>query len=80
MPIDLLTLPPAEAERLAYAEGFPLASQLFARIDDITGERDSLLDEVRGLTERVEELRNQVHDLRDELCAARHERSYGSDD
>lgn len=30
--IDLMTLPASEAERIAYAEGFPMAAQLFARI------------------------------------------------
>jgi len=33
--IDLLTLEPSEAERLAYAEGFNMAAELFKRIDDL---------------------------------------------
>jgi hypothetical protein len=40
--IDLLNLEPAEAERIAYAEGFPMAAELFKRIDDLTRERDAL--------------------------------------
>lgn len=33
--IDLLALPPTEAERIAYAEGFTMAAELFARIADL---------------------------------------------
>ena len=39
MPLDLLKLEPAEAERIAYAEGFTMAAELFARIDALTAER-----------------------------------------
>jgi hypothetical protein len=35
MPLDLLTLPADEAERIAYTEGFTMAAQLFARIDEL---------------------------------------------
>ena len=48
--IDLLRLEAPEAERLAYAEGFPMAAQLFARIADLEAERDALesaLDDAR---------------------------------
>lgn len=33
--INLLTLPADEAERIAYTEGFTMAAQLFARIDEL---------------------------------------------
>ena len=44
--IDLLTLKPSEAERIAYAEGFTMAAELFARIDELTAERDALQQEL----------------------------------
>lgn len=42
--IDLLSIPASEAERLAYAEGFTMAAQLFQRIDDLTRQRDALIE------------------------------------
>lgn len=48
--IDLLKLEAPEAERLAYAEGFPMAAQLFARIAGLEAELDALksaLDDAR---------------------------------
>jgi hypothetical protein len=45
MPLDLLTLPATEAERLAYAEGFTMAAELFARIAELEAERDALQNE-----------------------------------
>ena len=33
--IDLTKLPPADAERIAYAEGFTGVGELFARISDL---------------------------------------------
>jgi hypothetical protein len=44
--IDLLRLPPDEAERLAYAEGFTGTAQLFARIVDLEHEVKRLQDEI----------------------------------
>jgi hypothetical protein len=44
--IDLLRLPPDEAERLAYAEGFTGTAQLFARIVDLEQEVKHLQDEI----------------------------------
>lgn len=35
MPLDLMKLPAAEAEALAYAEGCPGTARLFARLDDL---------------------------------------------
>jgi hypothetical protein len=42
--IDLTKLKPGEAERIAYAEGFTMAAQLFARIAELEAERDALLE------------------------------------
>lgn len=46
--IDLMTLPASEAERIAYAEGFPMAAQLFARIAELEAERDQLAEELEA--------------------------------
>jgi len=35
MPLDLMTLPAPDAERLAYMEGFKGTASLFARLDDL---------------------------------------------
>lgn len=46
MPLNLLNLPATEAERLAYAEGFTMAAELFARIAALEAERDALKAEL----------------------------------
>ena len=46
MPLNLLTLPASEAERLAYSEGFTGIAELFARIADLEAERDALEEEL----------------------------------
>ena len=46
MPLNLLNLPATEAERLAYAEGFTMAAELFARIAELEAERDTLTQEL----------------------------------
>jgi len=56
MPLDLMTMPPEEAERLAFAEGFTQTAALFARLADAERERDALAEEV-------------VEILRDQVCA-----------
>lgn len=56
MPIDLLTLEPTEAERIAYAEGFTMAAELFKRIADL--ESDNL-----ELTRENDILRDQLADM-----------------
>lgn len=63
MPLDLLSLPAADAERIAYAEGFAMAARLFARIADLEKEN--------------QHLSNIIDDLRDDLFIAQCERSYG---
>ena len=45
MPLDLLKLEAPEAERIAYAEGFTMAAELFARIADLEAERDAMAAE-----------------------------------
>lgn len=56
MPLDLLTLEPTEAERIAYAEGFTMAAELFKRIDEL----EALNLE---LTRENEILRDQLTDM-----------------
>src|SRR5574343_1227376 len=51
MPLDLLKLEAREAERIAYAEGFTMAAELFARIAELEAERAALeaeLDDARA--------------------------------
>jgi hypothetical protein len=59
--IDLTRLPAAEAERLAYAEGFTGTAELFARIAALEAERDSLqaqLDDLPNESERDQNARD----------------------
>ena len=49
MPLNLLNLPATEAERIAYAEGFTMAAELFARIAELEAERDQLAEELENL-------------------------------
>lgn len=44
--IDLLRLEAPEAERIAYAEGFTMAAELFVRIAELEAERDQLAEEL----------------------------------
>jgi len=51
--IDLLKIPASDAERIAYAEGFMMAAELFKRIDELealnlklTQENEILRDEL----------------------------------
>ena len=55
--IDLLKLPASDAERIAYAEGFTMAAQLFARIEEL--EAINL-----ELTRENEILRDQLADAK----------------
>lgn len=66
MPLDLMTLPAPEAERLAYAEGFTGTARLFARIAD--------------LQKALGDATNEIEQLRTDLFAARHDRAYGGTD
>jgi hypothetical protein len=42
--IDLLNIPASDAERIAYAEGFTMAAELFARIDALEHAASTLLN------------------------------------
>lgn len=42
--IDLLKIPASDAERIAYAEGFTMAAELFARIDALEHAAQTLLN------------------------------------
>ena len=63
MPLDLMTMPPEEAERLAYAEGFTGTAALFARVADAQRERDALAEEVESLRDDVCALESRIADL-----------------
>jgi hypothetical protein len=62
MPLDLMKLPAAEAEALAYSEGFTGTAALFARIAD--------------LQKALGEATNEIEQLKTDLYAARHERAF----
>ena len=53
MPINLLTLPASEAERIAYSEGFTGTAELFARIAELEAERDQLAEELEDLKDNA---------------------------
>lgn len=55
--IDLLKIPASDAERIAYAEGFTMAAELFKRIDEL----EALNLE---LTRENEILRDQLADAK----------------
>ena len=54
--IDLLKLSASDAERIAYAEGFTMAAELFKRIDELEADK-------RALTQENEILRDQLADV-----------------
>lgn len=60
--INLETLTAPEAERLAFAEGYPGTARLFARIAD--------------LQKALGEATNEIEQWKTDLYAARHERAY----
>ncbi len=64
--IDLLKLEPIEAERIAYAEGFPRIADLLGRIADLQAALGRATAE--------------IEQLKDELEVARYERAYGGMD
>jgi hypothetical protein len=51
--IDLLKLEAPEAERIAYAEGFTMAAELFARIAALEAERDALAEELENVKDEA---------------------------
>lgn len=66
MPLNLETLTAPEAERLAFAEGYPGTARLFARIAD--------------LQKALGEATNEIDQLKTDLHAARYELAYGGTD
>lgn len=72
MPLDLMTLPAAEAEALAYAEGFTGTARLFARIVDLQKALGEAVAE-------IESLKNTRDQLESDLWVARHEWAYPGD-
>ena len=69
MPLDLMTLAPEDAERLAYAEGFTQTAALFARLADALRERDAFEDEVERLRDQICDLESRIADLEEERDA-----------
>ena len=61
--INLMNLPAAEAERLAYAEGFTGTAELFAKIADLERLQTQALD----LVENVQDLICQINQFVDDL-------------
>lgn len=55
--IDLLKIKPIEAERIAYAEGFSMAAELFARIADLEARCEELENENWTLGKTIEHMK-----------------------
>ena len=69
MPLNLLTLPAVEAERIAYTEGFTMAAQLFARIAELEALIDpDMEDNLRDVQSELEDTHGELEDARDEIC------------
>ena len=60
MPLDLMTLPAPDAERLAYMEGFKGTATLFARIDDLQRALGAATAELTDLQRRIFEADEQI--------------------
>lgn len=69
MPLDLMTLAPEDAERLAYAEGFTQTAALFARLADALRERDAFEEEAERLRDQICDLESRIADLEAERDA-----------
>lgn len=63
--IDLMRIQPSEAERIAYAEGFTMAAELFARIAELEAERDQLVEELEDLKDSQPDPRQVQQDAQD---------------
>lgn len=70
MPLDLMKLPAAEAEALAYAEGFTGTASLFARIADLQ----------KALGEATAHIESLEADLRAARFVERYERAFPQGD
>ena len=69
MPLDLMTLAPEDAERLAYAEGFTQTAALFARLADALRERDAFEELADSLRDQICDLESRIADLEAERDA-----------
>ena len=65
--IDLSKLDPADAERIAYAEGFAGVAALYARLSDAEVHNDKYMDDIDRLEDQVRELETQTTDREDAL-------------
>lgn len=70
--IDFMTLPAADAERMAYSEGFVTAAELFARIADLEAQVDPDLEEkLKGdlldLQGELDDAENTIEELREDV-------------
>lgn len=63
--IDLMRIQPSEAERIAYAKGFTMAAELFARIAELEAERDQLVEELEELKDSQPDPRQVQQDAQD---------------
>ena len=62
--IDLLKLPPEDAERIAHAEGFAGVSTMFARISDLEHAIYILIDAIEeGDPQKIANVVTDVRDL-----------------
>ena len=62
--IDLTKLPPDDAERIAYAEGFTGVGDLFARIGDLEHAIYTLIDAIEeGDPQKIANVTLEVKDL-----------------
>lgn len=60
MPLDLMTLPASEAEKLAYCEGFTGTAKLFARLDDLQCALGAATAELADMPRRIFEADEQT--------------------
>ena len=65
--IDLSKLDPADAERIAYAEGFTGVAALYARLSDAEHLNSANEDELDKLRDRVSDLEAEIENLKDTL-------------
>lgn len=69
--IDLLNIHPSEAERIAYAEGFTMAAELFKRIDDLSQEAEFWREKSEEYMQEAIEANAECENLRTELLQER---------
>jgi hypothetical protein len=72
MPLNLENLTAPEAERLAFAEGYPGTARLFARIADLQKALGYAVAEIQSL-------KNTRNQLETDLFIATHGRAYPGD-